>query len=449
MRVSSKISDTGAQKSEAARRLFTHVCGHPHMAISAKKSSTKKSRSSRRLSILLAAFVLTACVTACAAADPGNTYTQETAVPAENAQPGDAAAPAGSVQAGEAGSFPTALQPGEYESSPTALQPEGSAASGEGGQTAGQDPSEKEGHNSSPQAASPEDGLPQTGIPAGFKRASVPEYRALSWADVNGDVPFFTSPEMEAACRVIEAGGTFQQYGELDEIGRCTGACALVGPETLPSEGREDIRMIKPAGWHTVKYDGIDGNYLYNRCHLIGFQLTGQNANEKNLITGTRFLNIEGMLPFEDSVLAYVQGTGKHVLYRVTPVYATQNLLADGVLMEARSVEDPLVQFCAFCYNVQPDVVIDYATGDSEGPAFTGAAGSADAKAQGKNAQEDLRDTAAKKHWDYIVNVRTGIFHFPFCASAEQISSRNRQGFTGTREELIEMGYQPCGYCRP
>ena len=323
------------------------------------------------------------------------------------------------------------------------------------------------------------------GLPEEFDPGMVPAPGRDAWADVNEDIPFFSGREMEAARRLIETGGAFQEYGELDGAGRCTGAFALVGTETLPQEERENIGMVKPTGWHTVKYDGIDGNYLYNRCHLIGFQLTGQNANEKNLITGTRFMNIEGMLPFEDSVLAYVQGTGKHVLYRVTPVFSGDNLLADGVLMEARSVEDPLVQFCAFCYNIQPGVEIEYASGESRGPVFTGTGdgtgvskgtgnasperGAAypaegnmpaeegqvsgaerDADAEREQASEGpVRSRGAQEQWDFIVNVNTGKFHLPTCASAEKISTRNRQEYRGTREELIEMGYQPCGICRP
>ena len=257
----------------------------------------------------------------------------------------------------------------------------------------------------------------------------------------------------------------------MDTLGRCTGACALVGPETLPQEERGNIGMVKPTGWHTVKYAGIDGNYLYNRCHLIGFQLTGQGANEKNLITGTRSMNVEGMLPYEDSVLAYVKGTGNHVLYRVTPVFEEENLLADGVLMEARSVEDPLVQFCAFCYNVQPGITIDYATGESSGQEFTGneipaqtgnrstgadtaakngngAAGSESLRA-GNSGDGETGDQSDIGEWKYIINVSSRKFHLPGCQSVEKMSRKNMQGFNGTREELIDMGYEPCKNCHP
>lgn len=174
---------------------------------------------------------------------------------------------------------------------------------------------------------------------------------------IYGDVPFFADDELTTE--------SFEEYWPLDELGRCTGAFACIGPDLLPTEAREDILEVRPTGWHSVQYDGIDEGYLYNRCHLIGYQLTGQNIEERNLINGTRYMNIEGMLPFENSVRMYVKGTGNHVLYRVRPYFDGDNLVAAGVLMEAKSVEDPLVQFCAFCYNVQPGIEIDYATGAS------------------------------------------------------------------------------------
>lgn len=185
----------------------------------------------------------------------------------------------------------------------------------------------------------------------------LPAYSGQPYADINGDVPFFTEEEMTSEA--------FHEYWPLDALGRCTGAYACVGPETLPKQKRGDISSVKPTGWHTDRYDDIDGEMLYNRCHLIGHMLTGQDANERNLITGTRHMNTEGMLPFEESVVMYVEGTGHHVMYRVRPYFEGDNLVCTGVLMEAKSVEDPLVQFCAFCYNVQPGFEIDYATGDN------------------------------------------------------------------------------------
>lgn len=309
--------------------------------------------------------------------------------------------------------------------------------------------------------------LPET--PREFDLASVPAFSGTAWADVNGDVPFFTEEEMEEAGRLAAENSRalsgpphrVQVFGPLDRLGRCTGACALTGPETLPQEGRGNISSIKPTGWHTVRYEAVESGYLYNRCHLIGFQLTGENANEQNLITGTRFMNTEGMLPYEESVLAYIRGTGKHVLYRVTPVFEGENLLASGVLMEARSVEDPLVQFCAFCYNVQPGIEIEYASGESREREDSAAAaedmagvpdsgGGASAPADLVRSEPSLgEEKGENSEGTYVVNVRSGIFHRPECDSVEKIRSKNRQDFAGSRQELIEAGYQPCKNCRP
>ena len=199
----------------------------------------------------------------------------------------------------------------------------------------------------------------------------------------------------------------------------------------MPTEKRGSISSVKPSGWINKPYDWVDGQYLYNRCHLIGFQLTGENANEENLITGTRYLNVEGMLPFENMVADYIKETGNHVMYRVTPIYTGNNLVADGVLMEAVSVEDQGegIQFCIYAYNVQPGVVIDYATGDNWA-------------ADAPQAQEEEAAT-------YILNVSSGKFHLPGCSGAEKISPKNRREFHGTRQELIDQGYSPCGICEP
>ena len=169
----------------------------------------------------------------------------------------------------------------------------------------------------------------------------IPDYSGQPYADVNDDVPFFRDEEMTTK--------SFEKYGTFDVLGRCTAATACVGPETMPKEERaERLSEVTPTGWRQARYEGIEKEYLYHRCHLIGFQLTGENANELNLITGTQYMNVEGMLPFENSVAEYVKGTGHHVMYRVTPIFRGEELLCRGVLMEARSVEDPLVQFCVF-----------------------------------------------------------------------------------------------------
>lgn len=190
----------------------------------------------------------------------------------------------------------------------------------------------------------------------------IPVYAGQPYTVIKDNVPDFT--EEEKSCT-----DAFEYYGDLDTLGRCTVTFANVCPQTQPTEKRGTIGQVRPSGWHTVKYnDLIDGNYLYNRCHLIGYQLTGENANVSNLITGTRYLNVEGMLPFEDMVDEYVDETGNHVLYRVTPIFKGDELVARGVRMEAWSVEDAGTGICfdVFCYNVQPGIVIDYATGDSQ-----------------------------------------------------------------------------------
>lgn len=190
--------------------------------------------------------------------------------------------------------------------------------------------------------------------------SSIPDYSGSPYIELNGNVPEFSAEELTTK--------SFENYGNLDSLGRCTVCTACIGKDLMPTEDREGIGSVKPTGWHTVKYNGVvDGNYLYNRCHLIGYQLSGENANEQNLITGTRYLNVEGMLPFENMVADYITETGNHVLYRVTPVYEGENLVASGVVMEAQSVEDQGegIQFHVYCYNVQPGVVINYADGSS------------------------------------------------------------------------------------
>lgn len=189
---------------------------------------------------------------------------------------------------------------------------------------------------------------------------NLPVYSGEAYVELNDNVPSFSKKDMTSKA--------FEKYSKLDDLGRCGAAYANVCRETMPTEERGNIGMIKPSGWHTVKYDNVEGKYLYNRCHLIGYQLTAENANEKNLITGTRYLNVEGMLPFENLVADYVEETDNHVLYRVTPIFKGDNLLASGVQIEAYSVEDKGkgVSFNVYCYNVQPGITIDYTNGDSK-----------------------------------------------------------------------------------
>ena len=261
-----------------------------------------------------------------------------------------------------------------------------------------------------------------------YTLGEVPAYSGEPYVVLNGNVPDFPEADRTA--------NSFESYSPLDELGRCGTAYANVGEDLMPTEERGSIGQVQPSGWHTVRYDCVDGQYLYNRCHLIGYQLTGENANEENLITGTRYLNVEGMLPFEDQVAEYVEETGCHVLYRVTPVYQGDNLLASGVVMEAESVEDDGagVRFCVYVYNVQPGVEIDYATGKSwlaeeEPPAET-----ASGQAEGQH---------------YVLNTRSMKFHLPECSGVATMSESNRRDYTGSRQALLDQGYSPCGTCNP
>lgn len=200
---------------------------------------------------------------------------------------------------------------------------------------------------------------PETAEAAEFSLSLVPEYSGAPYAVINNNTPFFKKNELTET--------SFEYYSPLDSLKRCGTATASVGVDLMPTSERGGIGQIKPSGWHTVKYDCVDGKYLYNRCHLIGYQLTAENSNEKNLITGTRYMNVKGMLPFENMTADYIKETKNHVMYRVTPVFSGNELVARGVLMEALSVEDNGEGICfnVFCYNVQPGVKIDYKTGDS------------------------------------------------------------------------------------
>ena len=214
-------------------------------------------------------------------------------------------------------------------------------------------PPETEAEDDAADFSEKTDGSPETA-------AEIPDYSGIPVITIHGNVPFFTEEE-----RAEEA---FESYAPLDALGRCGTAFANICPELMPEEERGTIGGIRPTGWHTVKYEGIDGNYLYNRCHLIAYSLAGENDNECNLITGTRYLNIISMLPYEILVHEYVQRTGNHVLYRVTPYYQGEDLVAEGILMEGLSLEDggDGICFCVYCYNIQPGIRIDYTTGESE-----------------------------------------------------------------------------------
>lgn len=270
----------------------------------------------------------------------------------------------------------------------------------------------------------------------------VPAYSGEPYVEINGNEPDFSSSDLTEEA--------FETYSALDSLGRCGTAYANVGVELMPTEDRGDIGQVKPSGWHTVKYDCVDGKYLYNRCHLIGYQLTGENANEENLITGTRYLNVEGMLPFENMVADYVQETEDHVLYRVTPIYEGSDLVARGVQMEAMSVEDQGAGICfnVYVYNVQPGVTIDYATGKSwledEAPETSGSTSEPESTQEPQDTQTETGEEER-----YVLNTSSHKFHLPTCPSVESIKEDNRQDYTGTREDLIAQGYSPCGQCKP
>lgn len=253
--------------------------------------------------------------------------------------------------------------------------------------------------------------------------SDVPEFSGEPYVVINDNEPSFPAEDF--------TGEGFEEYSPLDDLGRCGVAYANVGLETMPTEERGSISNVKPTGWKSVQYDFVDGKSLYNRCHLIGFQLTGENANRQNLITGTRYMNVDGMLPFENMVADYVKETENHVLYRVTPIFEGDNLVASGVQMEAQSVEDKGEGVCfnVYVYNNQPGVTIDYATGDSWA------------------SDEEPVDTG--KQSTYILNTSSRKFHKPDCGSVETISPSNKKSYTGTREELINQGYEACGKCKP
>ena len=257
-----------------------------------------------------------------------------------------------------------------------------------------------------------------------YSLSDIPEYTGEPYVVLNGNVPLLTVDEKSKT--------SYDEYSRLDSIGRCGVCVASIGYDIMPTEERGNIGSVKPTGWQTVKYDFVDGKYLYNRCHLIGFQLTGENANECNLITGTRYMNTEGMLPFENMVADYVKETKNHVLYRVTPIFKEDNLVADGVLMEAYSVEDngAGISFCVFCFNVQPGVIIDYKTGKSS---------------EDKTYEQEVSGEIN----DYVINKSSKKFHLPHCSGAQSISEKNKGEFKGTKKQLLDQNYTPCGICNP
>lgn len=262
---------------------------------------------------------------------------------------------------------------------------------------------------------------------------AIPAYDGKAYVAVNNNEPFFTDSDMTTTA--------FENYSDLDSLGRCGVAYANICKDIMPTEERGKIGMIKPSGWHTVKYDVIKDRYLYNRCHLIGYQLAGENANPKNLITGTRYLNVEGMLPFENLVADYVNNTGNHVLYRVTPMFSGSNLVANGVLIEAKSVEDNGggILFNVYCYNVQPGVGINYENGDSWLDGTTGSASSGSDSSAAENSAADSSNSETMVH----ITATGKKYHRVGCRTLKKSDTEV------TLDEAKSMGLSPCGICNP
>lgn len=267
------------------------------------------------------------------------------------------------------------------------------------------------------------------------------KYSGKPYAVVNGGIPSFSQT----------GTASWERYGELDRLGRCTAAEACIGRDIMPTLTRGPIGQIKPTGWHTAKYDFVDGKYLYNRCHLIGFQLTGENANERNLITGTRYLNTKGMLPFENMVADYIKDTGNHVMYRCTPVFAGNELVARGVHLEAYSVEDKGDGICfnVFIFNVQPGVKIDYLTGESSLENENTAPTPTPKPSVTPKPTPKPSPSSTAQAQSYVLNTKTHVFHYASCRHVSSIKDANRENFTGSRDTLIRRGYSPCGSCHP
>ena len=294
-------------------------------------------------------------------------------------------------------------------------------------------------------AATEESELSKSTIAAAKTSTSftIPKYTGKPYAVINKNVPYFKKSELKKT--------SYETYAKLDKLGRCGVARANIGKDLMPTGKRGAIGSVKPTGWQTVKYDIVDGKYLYNRCHLIGYQLTGENANKRNLITGTRYMNVDGMLPFENMVADFVKETGKHVLYQVKPIFKGNNLLASGVHMQAKSVEDngKGISFNIFVYNVQPGIKINYANGKS-------------ALANGKTNTATKKPTVTKKpivtkkptsntgtKGTYVLNTNTKKFHKSTCSSAKTIAEKNKKIYKGYRKNLINQGYDPCKRCNP
>ena len=277
-----------------------------------------------------------------------------------------------------------------------------------------------------PETTTPSGSGSQTTPPKTFDYNDVPAYSGKLFAEINGNVPYFGKDDYTTT--------SYEDYAPLDSLNRCGVAMACLGRDLMPTGDRESISSVTPSGWWQASYNIVDGKYLYNRSHLIGWQLAGENANKENLITGTRSFNQLGMLPFENMVADYIKETNNHVLYRVTPVFVGNELVARGALIEAWSVEDDGDGICfnVFVYNTQPGIEINYATGESH-----------------LEGEEQPTTPEGGEKCDYIANKSSKKFHKPTCSSVSKMSDKNKLEITATRAEMIADGYTPCGICNP
>lgn len=294
-----------------------------------------------------------------------------------------------------------------------------------------------------------------------FNINDVPQYKDKPYVTVNNNNPFFDVHNYAAT--------SFEYYSPLDNLSRCGICMACVGPDLMPTEARGEIGSVKPSGWQTVRYDDIiEDKYLYNRCHLIAYQLSGENANVCNLVTGTRYLNTEGMFPFENKTANYVLSTHNHVIYRVTPVFVENELVCRGVLMEAYSLEDKGDGICfnVFCYNVQPGIEINYSNGESKAIGTTTTTTTETTtttkittKLTTTKVTTTTKATTAKpivvtttyiqSGSKYVANTNSHVFHYASCSSVNKMKESNKWYFNGSRDELIRQGYTPCQKCNP
>ena len=273
--------------------------------------------------------------------------------------------------------------------------------------------------------------------------SSIPAYSGTAYVTINNNKPSFSSAELTTK--------GYEKYSPLDNLNRCGVAIASCGKETMPSANGErgSISSIYPSGWNQAKYDGISGGWLWNRCHLIGWQLSAENANRENLITGTRYMNISGMLPFENMVADYIRETGNHVAYRITPIYKGNNLVCSGVQMEAYSIEDngDGIEFNVYCYNVQPGININYADGSSS--SANGTNNMTSLSKPTTSVEENTNTNENTGSTKYVLNTNTKKFHYPSCGSAGRIAAKNYAESNESRDSLIAQGYSPCGNCDP